>query len=134
MILALTDETYALLTSCSVPKDADSGDYLGVIALFDYLYWIAGSAIGAIAGSLIPISFAGVDFALTALFAVMLINQIRSSRDFLPPLIGACTTLTAILLAAGGILPAEHILLVALALGIAAIILTRGSRCPGERK
>ncbi len=128
LMFALTDETYALLTSCTVPKDADRGAYLGTIALFDYLYWITGSTIGAIAGTLIPFSFAGVDFALTALFAVMLINQIRASSDILPPIIGAVTTVGAIVLARFAILPEEHILIVALAIGIAAIILVRGSR------
>ncbi len=128
LIFGLTDETYALETSCTVPENADRGSYYGVITLLDYIYWITGSTIGAIAGSLIPFSFAGVDFALTALFAVMLINQIKASHDVIPPLIGCLTTVTAVILSRLGYLPGEHILIVALALGIAAIIIVRGGK------
>lgn len=134
LIFALTDETYALLTSCTVPKDADKGAYLGTIALLNYIYWVLGSTIGAVAGTLIPFNFAGVDFALTALFAVMLINQIKASRDVLPPIIGGSTTVGAVVLSRCGILPSEHILLVALAFGISAIVLIRGSTFAAERK
>ncbi|MCR5724928.1 MAG: AzlC family ABC transporter permease [Treponema sp.] len=126
LIFALTDETYALLTCCTIPQEAPKGAYLGTIALLDYLYWIAGSTIGAIAGTVIPFSFAGVDFALTALFAVMLINQIRASHDVIPPVIGCCTTAGAIILSSFGLLPSEHILIIALALGLSAIVLFRG--------
>jgi predicted branched-subunit amino acid permease len=38
---------------------------------------VAGSAIGAAAGALIPFDFEGIGFSLTALFVVLLIEQIR---------------------------------------------------------
>lgn len=128
LMFGLTDETYALETSCTVPENIDAGSYFGVITFLDYLYWITGSTIGAIAGSLIPFSFAGVDFALTSLFAVLLINQIKASKDFLPPVIGSLTTIAAVILSRFGYLPGEHILIVALALGIAVIIILRGGK------
>ena len=134
LMFALTDETYALLTGCTLPADADAGAYFGTIALLDYAYWVAGSTIGALLGTLIPYDFAGVDFALTALFAVMLINQIRASRDIVPPLIGGSTTVGAVVLSRCGLLPADHILLVALSLGIAAIVLVRGGAFKAEQR
>lgn len=132
LIFALTDETYALLTGCTVPEGADSGSFYGTIAVLDHLYWIAGSTIGAVAGTLIPFDFAGVDFALTALFAVLLIDQIRNSRDLFPPVIGCITTAAAIILWKLSILPGQHILIVALAFGIAAIALVRGRKSCAE--
>lgn len=134
LIFLLSDETYALLTGCTVPDDADVGAYLGTISLLDYAYWVAGSVIGALVGTLLPFDFAGVDFALTALFAVMLINQIRASRDVVPPIIGAITTVGAVVLSRCGLLPGEHILMVALSLGIAAIVLVRGGDCRAARR
>jgi 4-azaleucine resistance transporter AzlC len=125
LIFALTDETYALLTGCTLPQGADSGSFYGTIAVLDHIYWIAGSTIGAVAGTLIPFNFAGVDFALSALFAVLLIDQIRNSRDWLPPVIGCATTTAAIVLWKFGILPGQHILIVALTAGIAAIAVVR---------
>ena len=128
LMFALTDETYALLTGVNVPEDADAGEYYGTIALFDWLYWITGSVIGALMGTLIPYDFAGVDFALTALFVVLLINQIKASHDIFPPLTGICTALAAIILFRLGILPAQHILLTAIALGLFALTVMRSRK------
>jgi 4-azaleucine resistance transporter AzlC len=126
LVFALTDETYSILTSCKVPDGADAGKYYGMIALLDQLYWVAGSVIGAAVGKFIPFSLTGVDFALTALFAVLLIEQLEKSHDFLPPVIGASAAVAAVLLVRCGILPSGNILIAALAFGIAALILTRG--------
>ena len=134
LMFALTDETYALLTAANVPKDAEPGAYYGTIALFDWLYWIFGSLIGALLGTLIPYDFAGVDFALTALFVVLLINQIKASRDFIPPLVGCGTAVIAIVLFRLGILPAQHILLAAIALGLFALIVMQGHSFHADQK
>lgn len=128
LIFALTDETYAIMTGVTVPKEAEPGKFYGAIALLDQSYWILGSLIGAVAGRFIPSKYiGGVDFALCALFTVLLIEQIKKSKDFVPPVIGLLTTAAAIVLNKAGILPSQHILITAIALGIAAIVLVRGS-------
>lgn len=126
MIFGLTDETYSLLTTTDAPEDSDKGKFYFTIAILNQSYWILGSVIGAVAGSLIPFDFAGVDFALTALFVVLLIDQIEKSGDFFPPITGALATFGAVLIWRLGILKdSNNILLVALALGIAVISLVR---------
>ena len=120
LIFALTDETYALMTSCPLPRGVSPGSFYGAIAVLDHLYWIAGSLIGAVAGTLIPFSFAGVDFALTALFAVLLIDQVKKSKDMVPPIIGFVVTIGAILL-----VPSDYVLLASLAAGVAILMLVR---------
>ena len=60
LIFALTDETYALMTSTPLPENANPGRFYGTIAVLDQYYWILGSLIGAIAGYLIPFDFKGV--------------------------------------------------------------------------
>lgn len=125
LAFALTDETYSLLTSCAVPRNADPGSFYGTIALLDQIYWVAGSVIGAAAGRLIPFSFEGVDFALTALFTVLLIEQIRKSRDIVPPAIGAAVTVALIVASRLAAIPSGNILLAAMALGMAALVAAR---------
>ena len=50
--------------------------------------------LGSLAGSLIPISFEGVEFVLTALFVTMFVEQWLSRKNHLPALTGvACTAL-----------------------------------------
>lgn len=128
LVFALTDETYSLLTGCDVPNGANPGSFYGTIAILDHSYWIAGSTIGAAAGTLIPFPLDGVDFALTALFAVLLVSQIEKSKDYLPPVIGAAATVFVIILSRLGILGSGNILLAALAIGLTALILTRGRK------
>lgn len=134
LIFTITDETFALISSCNIPADADKGAYLAVVSLFDYAYWTLGTLIGAIAGNFIPDGYLnGVDFALTALFVVLMINQIKASKDFLPSLVGvlaasAACALSYVRVDGRQLLPNQHIILTGLCLGIAAMIALRGRR------
>ena len=132
LIFALTDETYALLTSVKVPEGVNRGNFLGTIALLDQMYWVLGGIIGAIAGALIPFSFEGVDFALTALFAVLMLNQLKASKDFLPSAIGICAALITVILSRFGLFSSERILITAISIGIAFLILCRGRKEPSK--
>ena len=77
LIYALTDETFSLLTTTTVPPDILAEDYYFAVSILDQSYWVGGSLIGALVGAMIPFDMTGVDFALTALFAVLSIDQIQ---------------------------------------------------------
>lgn len=98
MIFSLTDETYALLAGVRAPDGVEEKSFYFSIALLDHLYWIGGSVLGAVAGSLITINTEGIDFAMTALFIVIAVEQWRSARQHLPALLGAGVTLVCLLL------------------------------------
>ncbi len=98
MIFALTDETYALLSGVEPPEGVDGGRFYFWIALLDQAYWIAGSLIGSVAGSLIRIDTTGIDFAMTALFIVIAIGQWQSEERHFPVLLGAVGALVCLLI------------------------------------
>ena len=98
MIFSLTDETYSLFFITKVPEGVDEHKFLFSIALLDQLYWIIGSAIGAIAGTLIPFDTTGIDFAMTALFVVIFVEQWLTSRNHLPALTGIAASLICLLI------------------------------------
>lgn len=126
LIYTLTDETYAILSETEVPADTSKGEFFAAISLLDFSYWIAGSTIGAIAGNFIPKGYLnGVDFALTALFIVLMINQILASKDFVPTVVGICAAAAASILSYTGLLPARNVILTGISLGIAAMILVQ---------
>ncbi len=79
MIFALTDETYSVLCGCrnEDPEEKMRDNWL-LIALFDQSYWVLGSVLGAILGQVIPFDLTGIDFSMTALFVVILVDQIRN--------------------------------------------------------
>jgi 4-azaleucine resistance transporter AzlC len=97
MIFALTDETYALLAGVQAPDGVDEKDFYFTIAVLDHIYWILGSLIGAVAGSLIHINTDGIDFAMTALFIVIAIEQWQSAQRHFPVFLGAVGTLVCLL-------------------------------------
>lgn len=98
MIFALTDETYALLAGVEPPEGVDEKRFYFWIALLDHVYWIVGSIIGSVAGSLITINTEGIDFAMTALFIVIAIGQWQSHRRHFPVFLGAGGALACLLI------------------------------------
>lgn len=108
MIFALTDETYSLLCTTKVPKDVDESKFLFAISVLDHFYWILGSAIGAIAGTVLPINSEGIDFAMTALFVVIFIEQWMEKKNRIPELIGVAVAIISLLIfgASNFVLPA----------------------------
>ncbi|MBO5727468.1 MAG: AzlC family ABC transporter permease [Oscillospiraceae bacterium] len=98
MMFGLTDETYALLSSAQPPEGVHPHDFYFWITLLDHSYWIAGSVIGAVAGQLLGFDTTGVDFAMTALFIVIAIDQWKSYPKHLPALLGAAATLACLAL------------------------------------
>lgn len=96
MIFALTDETYSLLCTTNVPKDVDESKFLFAISVMDHFYWVLGSAIGAIAGTVLPINSEGIDFAMTALFVVIFIEQWMDKKNRIPEIIGVVVAIVAL--------------------------------------
>ena len=88
LIWSLTDETYALEVECAVPPGGDPVKYCIAVAAFDHLYWITGVTLGALAGRFLPFSNRGIEFAMTALFLVVLTDQCRDRRNWIPAAIG----------------------------------------------
>ena len=87
MIFALTDETYSLVSQ----ENRDHG-YCFLVSLFDHIWWVSGTVLGALAGSLIPINYEGIEFVLTALFVTIFVEQWLSTKDHIPALIGLVAT------------------------------------------
>lgn len=96
MIFALTDETYSLLCTTRVPDDVDEEKFLLAISLLDHFYWVLGSAIGAIAGTVLPINSEGIDFAMTALFVVIFIEQWMQKKNRIPAVVGVAAAFVSL--------------------------------------
>jgi len=120
MIFSLTDETYALLTSVTAPIEVNKAQYYFFIAFLNHCYWIIGSVLGAVAGSFITMDTKGLDFALTALFVVLLLEQYQNCTTKLPFLIGGVCALVPFI-----VLGKENMLLYAVILAIIALLMLR---------
>lgn len=120
MIFSLTDETYSVLCALDVPEELDENRVLFLISLLDQCYWVTGSVIGALAGQYIGFNTTGIDFAMTALFVVIFLDQWKGTKNHIPALLGLFIGTGALVL-----LGAERFLLPALCLTVAALVLLR---------
>lgn len=95
LIWTLTDETYALQAGDKRKNKGESVDYCIKVAFLDHCYWISGVTLGALAGSALPFDCKGIDFAMTALFLVILTDQLREKSNRLPALTGFASAVLA---------------------------------------
>lgn len=88
LISTLCDETFSLVSTLEAPEGVARRDFYFWISLLDYSYWVGATALGALAGSHIPFDTTGLDFALTALFVVLFLEQWKKPEARVPGAVG----------------------------------------------
>ncbi len=83
LIFGMCDESFSINCTTKIPENCDKGWYMFFVTLLNQLYWIAGTAIGAVCSSLIRFNIEGIDFSMTAMFTVILLEQLlnKDSRQ-----------------------------------------------------
>lgn len=90
---ALCDETYAMLSKDDGPAGVNTGAYRLLVTLFDQTAWVVGSFLGGCLGALLHFDSTGIDFAMTALFTTVFIQQWIDSKCHIPAVLGLTATL-----------------------------------------
>lgn len=98
LFYALCDETYAMLSHDEVPEGVNVSGYRFLVTLFDQSSWVLGSFLGGWIGTLIRFDSTGIDFAMTALFLTVFIEQWMRSGSHIPAITGVLATLACRLL------------------------------------
>ena len=121
MIFSLTDETYALLASASAPEGIEPKKFYFAVSLMNHLYWIIGSVLGSVAGALLNINTTGIDFAMTALFLAIAVDQWTAYPKHHSAILGGGATLLCLKLVGR-----DNMLLPALFIIVGVLLLLRG--------
>lgn len=121
MVFSLTDETYSVLCGTKVPEGMEENKVFFWISLFDQCYWVLGSVIGALAGSYITFDSTGIDFSMTALFIVIVVEQWQGQKSHFPALLGAVCGVVWLV-----ILGPDRFILPALCSCVVILLLARG--------
>ena len=118
LIYTLCDETFSISSSIEPPEAVSRKYFYLSISLLDYSYWILGTLLGGILGEYITFSTEGIDFALTALFVVLFLEQMKDKGNHIYGAAGITATLAALVLfgADNLVLPAMGIILAVLLL------------------
>lgn len=96
LIFGLTDETFSVVCHDAAPKNLDQDKVYFWITLLDQSYWVLGSVLGAIAGSFITFDTTGLDFALTALFVVIFVDQWKQKEGHVSAVIGVLASVVCL--------------------------------------
>ena len=98
LIYMLCDETFSLVSTVEPPETVRPRDFYLCISLMDYSYWIAGTALGGILGNVLAFDTTGLDFALTALFVVLFLEQWKKKENRPAGVIGIVCAAASLLL------------------------------------
>ena len=125
MIFALTDETYSLVCAGAPPFVKNKHAYYFLVSLFDQIWWVSGCVLGSLLGAALHFNTEGIDFALTALFITVFVEQWLSTKNHIPALIGLAACAVSLL-----IFGANHFLIPAMI--AITVLLSFGWKKPGK--
>ncbi|MBR1730975.1 MAG: AzlC family ABC transporter permease [Ruminococcus sp.] len=109
LIFGLTDETYAILSTEKPPEGITKQAFYASVTFLNYCYWIIGVVLGSLVGGILPFSTKGIEFVMTALFSVLVVEQWKAHKKHLPALIGFVLPIVSLI-----ILGADNFLIPAL--------------------
>ena len=96
MVFSLTDETFSVLCNLKTPEGMSENNVMFDISVLNQFYWVFGSVLGGILGDMITFDTTGIDFSMTALFVVIVINQWLESKEHRPALIGGIVSIICV--------------------------------------
>jgi len=121
LVFGLTDETYCLVTTLKPPLGVEATDFYVALTAMNQCWWVFGCSVGALFGTVLPFDTTGLDFTMTALFVVLLVEQARTIRRP-EPYIAAISAAAA----AYALVGPAHFILVATALTCGFLLVIRG--------
>ena len=126
LIFGMCDETFSINYTAQIPPNVDRGWFMFFVTLLNHFYWFSGSALGGIFGSFIHFDTEGLDFVMTAMFAVIFMEQWLKDKQHISALLGLGISVLCLL-----IFGADNFIIPSMA---AMLLMLTGMRKPIERR
>ena len=88
LIYGMCDESFSINYTADIPKDVDQGWFMIFVTLLNQLYWVSGSTLGGIFGSLIKFNTDGLVFVMVAMFVVIFMEQWLKEKNHTSAVVG----------------------------------------------
>lgn len=120
LIYSLSDENFSLHCSHDFGEGVNEKWAYVITAALLVFYWMVLSMVGGLIGSIIPFDTTGIDFALTALFIIILIDQLKGSDTVLPALLAFGSSIICL-----AVIGAKNFILPSLVITVALLVVFR---------
>ena len=124
LVYTLSDETFSIVSSVEPPEGMRARDFYLAVSVLDYIYWVGGSVLGALAGKFIRFDTTGLDFALTGLFVVLFIEQVIKRENRAPGAIGLVCSVVGL-----AVFGADNMIIPAMVLTLIVLLVGRRKLC-----
>lgn len=98
MIWGMTDETFSINSTLSIPSDCQSCNHYFAITLLNHSYWVLSGLFGGLVGLVFQFDTTGFEFVLTALFIVIFLDQWDKTKEHRPALLGVVMTVLSLVI------------------------------------
>ena len=98
LIFGMCDESFSINCSAEIPEDVDKGWFYFFVTVLNQSYWVAGATLGALVGGFISFDTTGIEFVMTAMFAVIFLEHWLKNKKRLPAVIGAVSSVACLIL------------------------------------
>ena len=75
LIFGLCDESFSINYTAKIPEGVDKGLFYFWVTFLNQFYWVSGSTLGGMLGSIIKFNTYGLEFILTSMFVVIFMEQ-----------------------------------------------------------
>ena len=118
LIFGLCDETFSINCTAKIPEGIDEGKFYLSTTILNQSYWVVASAVGGIFGELIKFNTSGIEFVMTAMFFVILVEQLKNKTARIAGLAGLAVSAACLAIFGADvfILPSMAAILLALTL------------------
>lgn len=115
LIFGMCDETFSINYTADIPADVDRGWFMFFVTLLNHFYWVLGSTIGGLAGSLLKFDTDGISFVMTAMFVVIFLEQwLKEERHDASCMGIFVSVLCLVIFGADSFMPPTMVLIIAL--------------------
>ena len=116
LIFGMCDESFSINYTANIPANVDRGLFYFWVTILNHFYWVSGSTLGGIFGSLINFNTQGLEFVLTAMFVVIFMEQLFKEENHANAVIGFGASIVCLIIfgAENFILPSMAAILILL--------------------
>ena len=98
LMFGMCDQSLSINYSAHIPEAVDKGWFMFWVTFLNHMYWVSGATLGGLVGSLMTFDTNGLDFAMTAMFVVIFLEQFLKEKKHWTAWIGFLSAVTCRLL------------------------------------